>query len=82
MDEWTGVNQNVEAQELGPEQELDILSNHCFFFMCMCVVIGFSDIQRRVFFFLSKKPTRHEDSPVLFCHFLPYLLFFLHLVLP
>lgn len=37
-----------------------------FFF---CSIFCFSDKQRRVL--VKEKPSRHEDSPVLFCHFLP-----------
>lgn len=51
MDEWAGVTQNAEARELGPEQELDILSNHCFFFFC--VVFSVLVIYKEGF--LSKK---------------------------
>lgn len=54
MDEWTGVNQNVEAQELGPEQELDILSNHCLF-LCVCVLLSVLVIYKEGFFFFYQR---------------------------
>lgn len=80
MGEWTGVTQNTEARR--PEQELDTLSDHCFFFFffafLLCCFVGFSDKNEG---FRQRKPSRHEDSPVLFCHFLPYLPLFLHPIL-
>lgn len=80
MNGWMDVTKNTEAHEWGLEleQELDaclITVSLCFFFLGVNILVVFflsfmssctGEKER-----LLRKPCRHEDSPVLFCHFFP-----------
>lgn len=60
----------------GPEQELDILSNHCFFFF---LVLGFRNIQGRVF--IKENPADMKTVRYCFVTFYLNFRFSLHFVL-
>lgn len=74
MNGWLDVTKNTDAHERGLEQELDT----CLITVSVILV---SVIWSCFYIFLSsctgekegllRKPCRHEDSPVLFCHFFP-----------
>lgn len=82
---WMDVAENTEAHMRGPEQELDacLITVSFFFFYGINVLVLFSSSCTGEKKGLLRKPCRHEDSPVLFCHFFPWtpLLLCAHFVL-
>ena len=78
MDGWMDVTKITEAHEKGLQQELDacLITVYFFsfgccysFFMCLCVFPVVLEKNEG----LHQKPYRCVDSPVLFCHFFPFL---------
>lgn len=78
--EWTDGRVGFKMPvSWGPEQELDILSNHCFFFV-LFFVLGFRNLQRRVF--IKENPADMKTVRYCFVTFYLNFRFSLHFVLP
>lgn len=82
MNGWMDVTKNTDAHKArGAGAGAGRSSDHCLFFLrCRCLLLVFLSFcpvvleKRRG---CSENPRRHEDSPVLFCHFFSLLNFLL-----
>lgn len=72
MIEWMTVTKTTEAHKRGLKQELDTcLITVAFFVSASCKKKFLSSFTGEKEGLLKRNPCRHEDSLVLFCHFLP-----------